>query len=505
MGVVLKNQFDQFRVLCQNASRIDEKFVYEGSLLVIFNLQKCLWNIFGSDPKGIIEILLTPEDFGTFPTGDLQLRVGSKYKDEVPSGTDETTLATFDAPVSENTKVTVEGDEAWVDLLTRKTVSPFKLFYTVLNDSSESREFYMTGFNGTIEYREDEETPPERRRYVWHLSGPPGTGWDFQLINLDITDSLGEFLYIGGGREVTLASSGIILSNKEIEGKKMIRVANNDAVVYLALPNRSPENFRNFTLNFTRFGNETEMTTTTEGPTTSALPIPSGDPPSITVLLRHPEKKLENLVSAPSSFTNKVVQEKKRIRVASNDAVIYMVLPVLKSGSNRGFSLNFTQFGNETEMTTTTEGPTTSALPIPSGDPPSITVLLRHPEKKLENLVSAPSSFTYAIAVSFPVASFTIPTAHDAETWMYFQNLTKEIARACEDYAKENGLSSTSITFVTYVVHRKGCSVRKIGPTMTGSSNPKVKKEDAFDVCLNTCLHEFFNPNDGLFLLVRIA
>ncbi|CAG0894110.1 unnamed protein product [Darwinula stevensoni] len=76
-------------------------------------MAQCLWNVFGSSPASTIEILLTPEDFGNFSNRSLTLRIGFGYKDDIPAGNEETLLATFDSPVSENTTVIVEGGEAW--------------------------------------------------------------------------------------------------------------------------------------------------------------------------------------------------------------------------------------------------------------------------------------------------------------------------------------------------------------------------------------------------------
>ncbi|CAG0879477.1 unnamed protein product [Darwinula stevensoni] len=301
-----------------------------------------LWNILRNKTSDVIEIIFTEEDFSP-EEGTFVLKVGRGIKYEIPFWNDETVLYKFDGPVSENTSVYVENDDAWIHLYTSRVTRPFKIFYFVIDASFVTQEFHVTGLNGTIEYREEDPVIQMPKRYVWHLSGPPGTGWDFQLQYLDLNGGQNEFLYIGGGREVQSSRSGMILSNKEM-------------------------------------------------------------------------------------------QNKRSIRVATNDAVVYMVIPVRTTEWIGGFSLLFTRYGNETEMTTTTEEPSMSVLPIPSGDPPSITVLLRHPKRKLQNLVTTTSSFTFAI------------TAHDAETWMFFQNLTKEIARACEDYVKENNLSSTSIT-----------------------------------------------------------
>ncbi|CAG0903415.1 unnamed protein product, partial [Darwinula stevensoni] len=97
--------------------------------------QQCLWNVFGSSPASTIEILLTPEDFGDFSNRSLVLRIGFGYKDDFPSGPDETVLARFDSPVSENTTVIVEGGEAWVDVLTRQEIVPFRIFSTIKNEA----------------------------------------------------------------------------------------------------------------------------------------------------------------------------------------------------------------------------------------------------------------------------------------------------------------------------------------------------------------------------------
>ncbi|CAG0889747.1 unnamed protein product [Darwinula stevensoni] len=92
--------------------------------------QRCLWNVIGSGPTGHIEILLTPKDFGNFPNRSLILEVGYGYKDDFPAGNDETILATFETPVWENVLVTVDGEDAWVHLLTRRTINPIQVFYS---------------------------------------------------------------------------------------------------------------------------------------------------------------------------------------------------------------------------------------------------------------------------------------------------------------------------------------------------------------------------------------
>ncbi|CAG0889748.1 unnamed protein product [Darwinula stevensoni] len=96
---------------------------------------QCLWNVFGSSPASTIEILLTPEDFGNFSNRSLLLRIGYGYKDDNPAGNEETVLATFDYPVPENTMVIVEGGEAWVDMLARQEIGPFRIFSTIKNEA----------------------------------------------------------------------------------------------------------------------------------------------------------------------------------------------------------------------------------------------------------------------------------------------------------------------------------------------------------------------------------
>ncbi|CAG0884224.1 unnamed protein product [Darwinula stevensoni] len=85
-------------------------------------------------PTGIIKILLTPEDFGNFTNRSLMLRIGYGYKEDFPLGVEETVLASFESPVDGNTTVAVEGDEAWVHLLTRKMIDPFRVFYTTKDE-----------------------------------------------------------------------------------------------------------------------------------------------------------------------------------------------------------------------------------------------------------------------------------------------------------------------------------------------------------------------------------
>ena len=103
----------------------------------IFNLQHCLWNILAS-PSDAIEILLTPEDFGNFPNGSVQLRIGYGYKDNFPPANDETELALYDFPVAENTTETVICDVAWVEMLTLKEVEAFRVFYTIKVNAGRS-------------------------------------------------------------------------------------------------------------------------------------------------------------------------------------------------------------------------------------------------------------------------------------------------------------------------------------------------------------------------------
>ncbi|CAG0889649.1 unnamed protein product [Darwinula stevensoni] len=105
--------------------------------------QQCLWNIRGS-PTDTIEILLTPEDFGNFTERSLLLRVGYGYKDDFPIGNDETILETFEGPVEENTTVLVEREDAWVHMLTRVKIYPFKVFYTIRSDTVSTCNVTMT-------------------------------------------------------------------------------------------------------------------------------------------------------------------------------------------------------------------------------------------------------------------------------------------------------------------------------------------------------------------------
>ncbi|CAG0894209.1 unnamed protein product [Darwinula stevensoni] len=91
--------------------------------------QQCLWNILRKDGIEAIEIVLTPEDFGDFEERSLLLKIGYGYKDDFPIGNEETELASFDGPVTENTTVEVTLEDAWVFMLTRSPINPFRIFY----------------------------------------------------------------------------------------------------------------------------------------------------------------------------------------------------------------------------------------------------------------------------------------------------------------------------------------------------------------------------------------
>ncbi|CAG0884406.1 unnamed protein product, partial [Darwinula stevensoni] len=219
----------------------------------LLDLKNFLWNVLRNKTSDVIEIIFTEEDFSP-EEGTFVLKVGRGIKYEFPVGNDETVLYKFDGPVSENTSVYVENDDAWIHLTTSRATRPFKIFYFVIDASLLTQEFHVTGLNGTIEYREEDPVIQMPKRYVWHLSGPPGTGWDFQLQYLILNGGQNEFLYIGGGREVLSGRSGMILSNKEMQNKRSIRVATNDAVVYMVIPVRTTEWTGGFSLLFTRYG-----------------------------------------------------------------------------------------------------------------------------------------------------------------------------------------------------------------------------------------------------------
>ena len=107
----------------------------------IFNLQKCLWNIIKNDDFNTIYIFLTPEDLGDFENRTLVLQIGYGYKDDYPGSNDETELASFEYPVTENATVKVTCDDAWVSMLARKSQRPFRISYVMAKEG-----MFLLGF-----------------------------------------------------------------------------------------------------------------------------------------------------------------------------------------------------------------------------------------------------------------------------------------------------------------------------------------------------------------------
>ncbi|CAG0894210.1 unnamed protein product [Darwinula stevensoni] len=100
--------------------------------------QQCLWNILRYDAMDSIDIVLTTEDFGDFEDGSLLLGMGYGYKDDFPGATDETVLASFDSPVTENVIVKVPCNDAWVSVrILKKLINPFRISYFIFHDEEE--------------------------------------------------------------------------------------------------------------------------------------------------------------------------------------------------------------------------------------------------------------------------------------------------------------------------------------------------------------------------------
>ncbi|CAG0897010.1 unnamed protein product [Darwinula stevensoni] len=110
--------------------------------------QKCLWNIMANSTD-VIEFLLTPEDFGNFPNRSVQLRIGHGYKDEFPPGQEGTTVEKFEYPVDEDTTVTIGCDDAWVDMITREVIKPFRVFYTIKPNAVTATASWETNTSDT--------------------------------------------------------------------------------------------------------------------------------------------------------------------------------------------------------------------------------------------------------------------------------------------------------------------------------------------------------------------